>query len=88
MEIDYEANLEHDLLMMVTEKILEHSLKEGTVDGGVFGKACPNPFRNGFANINPRVFVNYIMQGEKIWAEVEDEYYKNYHSTKPNNLNK
>jgi hypothetical protein len=79
MEKDYEAELEHDLLMMVTEKILEHGLKEGTVDFGIHGKLCPNPLK-AFANINPRVFVNYIMAGDQIWAEVEDDFYKKYNT--------
>ena len=81
MERDYEAELEHDLLMMITEKILEHGLKEGTVDFGIHGSLCPNPFK-AFTNINPRMFVNYIMEGDRIWCEIENEYRNDHPSNK------
>jgi hypothetical protein len=76
MERDYEAELEHDLLMMITEKILVHAIEDGKIDLGMMGgKMCPNPF-NAFMNINPRMLVNCIMEGEETWGECWDRYIK------------
>ena len=82
MEKDYESELEHDLIMMITGKILDHAIKDGMIDCGIMGgKICPNPFR-AFANVNPRMLANYIMEGERLWCEVEQEYRENHPSNK------
>ena len=77
MERDYEAELEHDLIMMITEKILDHSINDWKIEGGMMmGKVCPNPFR-AFTNVNPRLLVNCIMEGDKVWGECYDDYVTN-----------